>query len=59
MGFTNITRDHLDYHPTFEHYLRAKLRLFGEVVRDGGIAVVNADAEHAERFVDAARCARV
>ena len=55
VGFTNITRDHLDYHPTFEHYLRSKLRLFDEVVRDGGTAVVNADAEHAERFIDAAR----
>jgi len=53
-GFTNITRDHMDYHADFEHYLRAKLRLFGEVVREGGIAVVNADAEHADRFVEAA-----
>jgi UDP-N-acetylmuramoyl-L-alanyl-D-glutamate--2,6-diaminopimelate ligase len=55
VGFTNITRDHLDYHPTFEHYLQSKLRLFGEVVRDGGTAVVNVDAEYAEHFVDAAR----
>ena len=54
-GFTNITRDHMDYHADFEHYLRAKLRLFGEVVREGGIAVVNADAAHAERFIDAAK----
>src|SRR6201999_192904 len=54
-GFTNITRDHMDYHPTFEDYLTAKLRLFTEVVEDGGVAVVNADAEHAERFIDAAR----
>lgn len=53
-GFTNITRDHMDYHADFEHYLRAKLRLFGEVVRPGGIAVVNADADHAERFIAAA-----
>jgi UDP-N-acetylmuramoyl-L-alanyl-D-glutamate--2,6-diaminopimelate ligase len=54
-GFTNITRDHMDYHADFEHYLRAKLRLFSEVVRDRGIAVVNADAAHADRFVAAAR----
>ena len=55
VGFTNITRDHLDYHPDFEHYLRSKLRLFSEIVHDGGTAVVNADAEHSERFVEAAR----
>ena len=54
-GFTNITRDHMDYHPTFDHYLAAKLRLFGEVVEDGGVAVVNADAEHSEKFIAAAR----
>jgi UDP-N-acetylmuramoyl-L-alanyl-D-glutamate--2,6-diaminopimelate ligase len=51
VAFTNITRDHLDYHPTFEHYIASKLRLFTEIVRDGGVAVVNADAEHAERFI--------
>src|ERR1700742_2300662 len=54
-GFTNITRDHMDYHPTFDHYLTAKLRLFSESVKDGGVAVVNADAEHADRFIAAAQ----
>jgi UDP-N-acetylmuramoyl-L-alanyl-D-glutamate--2,6-diaminopimelate ligase len=54
-GFTNITRDHMDYHPSFDHYLAAKLRLFLEVVQDDGLAVVNADAEHAGRFIDAAK----
>jgi len=54
-GFTNITRDHMDYHPTFDDYLTAKLRLFTEVVQDGGVAVVNADAAHSDRFIDAAK----
>jgi len=54
-GFTNITRDHMDYHATFDAYLAAKLRLFTEVVREGGVAVVNADTDHAARFSDAAR----
>ena len=54
-GFTNITRDHMDYHPDFEHYIMAKLRLFNEVVRADGVAVINMDAEHAERFLSAAQ----
>jgi UDP-N-acetylmuramoyl-L-alanyl-D-glutamate--2,6-diaminopimelate ligase len=51
VAFTNITRDHMDYHPTFEAYLDCKLRLFRELARDGAAAVVNADSEHAEPFV--------
>ncbi len=54
-GFTNITRDHLDYHEDFADYLATKLRLFSEVVRNDGAAVVNADAAHAEDFISAAR----
>ena len=54
-GFTNITRDHLDYHESFERYLAAKLRLFSEVVREHGIAVINTDAAHASDFVAAAK----
>lgn len=49
-GFTNITRDHLDYHASFDDYLYAKLRLFGEVMAPGGIAVLNADAAHFAEF---------
>ncbi|MCE2900209.1 MAG: UDP-N-acetylmuramoyl-L-alanyl-D-glutamate--2,6-diaminopimelate ligase [Gemmatimonas sp.] len=40
--FTNLTRDHLDYHGTMEAYRAAKLRLVGLLARDG-VAVFNAD----------------
>ena len=55
VAFTNLSRDHLDYHGDMETYLAAKQRLFSELVVDGGAAVVNADAAHAEAFQSAAR----
>jgi UDP-N-acetylmuramoyl-L-alanyl-D-glutamate--2,6-diaminopimelate ligase len=42
-AFTNLTRDHLDYHGTMEAYLQAKLRLFTELLQPDGTAVVNVD----------------
>ena len=42
-AFTNLTRDHLDYHPDMDDYCAAKARLFSEVLMDGGVAVLNAD----------------
>jgi UDP-N-acetylmuramoyl-L-alanyl-D-glutamate--2,6-diaminopimelate ligase len=53
-AFTNLGRDHLDYHPTAEAYLAAKLRLFSELLPPDGLAVVNADAEQAPAVVAAA-----
>jgi len=54
-AFTNITRDHLDYHESFEAYLAAKLRLFGALVEPGGAAVIEVDHEHAKEFVALAK----
>lgn len=54
VAFTNLTPDHRDYHPTTEHYLNAKLRLFRELARDGAAAIVNADSESAGAFIAAA-----
>ncbi|WP_419815447.1 UDP-N-acetylmuramoyl-L-alanyl-D-glutamate--2,6-diaminopimelate ligase [Glacieibacterium sp.] len=42
-AFTNLSRDHLDYHETMEAYFAAKLRLFTEVVDADGAAVIWAD----------------
>jgi UDP-N-acetylmuramoyl-L-alanyl-D-glutamate--2,6-diaminopimelate ligase len=42
-GFTNLGRDHMDYHPTVEAYLAAKLRLFTDILPADGTAVVDMD----------------
>ena len=54
-AFTNITRDHLDYHQSFEAYFSAKLRLFRELIEPGGAAVIDVDRDHADAVVAAAR----
>ena len=46
-GFSNLTRDHLDYHGTLEAYRAAKLRLFAELLPEGAPAVADADMEPA------------
>jgi UDP-N-acetylmuramoyl-L-alanyl-D-glutamate--2,6-diaminopimelate ligase len=53
-GFTNLTRDHLDYHKTFEAYLDAKMMLFEEVLGEGATAIVNCDMPDAETIIE--RC---
>ncbi|KRB82449.1 UDP-N-acetylmuramoylalanyl-D-glutamate--2,6-diaminopimelate ligase [Sphingomonas sp. Root710] len=48
-AFTNLSRDHLDYHGTMEDYFAAKMRLFTEVVdQDGAVVVWADDAKSAE-----------
>jgi UDP-N-acetylmuramoyl-L-alanyl-D-glutamate--2,6-diaminopimelate ligase len=49
-AFTNLTRDHLDYHRDMEAYFMAKARLFTEVLPPDGTAVLNADSAEAMRL---------
>ena len=54
-AFTNIGRDHLDYHKTVEAYIDAKLRLFDKLLPENGQAVINKDGAYAERFLEVAQ----
>ena len=54
-AFTNLSRDHLDYHKDMAEYFTAKMRLFAEVLDPDGTAVVWADDPYAERVIDLAR----
>jgi UDP-N-acetylmuramoyl-L-alanyl-D-glutamate--2,6-diaminopimelate ligase len=58
-GFTNLSRDHLDYHPTLQAYRDAKLRLFRELLPAGAGAVIANDHPEAEAFVAAAEAAKL
>src|SRR5690606_25938381 len=51
----NLSRDHLDYHADMEDYFAAKMRLFSEVVDEGGTAVIWADDAWSGRAIAAAR----
>ena len=48
--FTNLTRDHLDFHKTFENYYQAKKKLFSEHLKRGGTAIINIDDEAGKRL---------
>ncbi|HEY8380709.1 MAG TPA: UDP-N-acetylmuramoyl-L-alanyl-D-glutamate--2,6-diaminopimelate ligase [Microvirga sp.] len=54
-GFTNLGRDHLDYHGTTEAYAAAKLRLFDTLVPADAPAVVNADGPFSDVFLEGVR----
>ncbi|QRK04141.1 UDP-N-acetylmuramoyl-L-alanyl-D-glutamate--2,6-diaminopimelate ligase [Archangium violaceum] len=54
-AFTNLTRDHLDYHKDLEEYFQAKRKLFVENLAQGGVAVVNGDDTYATRIYNELR----
>ena len=58
-GFTNLSRDHMDYHPDVAHYLAAKLRLFRDLVAADGAAVISADHDCSQTVIDAARAKKL
>lgn len=51
-AFTNLSRDHLDFHKTFDNYLAAKVKLFSVCE----VGVVNIDSEYGEKVLEDARC---
>ncbi len=54
-AFTNLGRDHMDYHPTVEHYMASKMRLFEALLPKGSPAVIFADDQWSAEAVAAAR----
>lgn len=54
-AFTNLSRDHLDYHGDMDSYFSAKMRLFSEVVETGGCAVIWADDAWSSQVMEAAQ----
>ena len=49
-GFSNLTQDHFDYHPTMEDYFQAKARLFTELTPRGAPVVINVNDEYGQRL---------
>ncbi len=50
-AYTNLSRDHLDYHKDMNEYFEAKSRLFSEVMQKEGVAVINADDEYCAQLI--------
>jgi len=54
-GFSNLTQDHFDYHPTFEDYFDSKAKLFTELLSPNSAAVINVNDEYGQRMADLCR----
>ena len=48
--FTNLTRDHLDYHKTFKNYLNAKIILFKNLLKKNGVIVFSRNTKPEKNF---------
>jgi UDP-N-acetylmuramoyl-L-alanyl-D-glutamate--2,6-diaminopimelate ligase len=57
-AFTNLSREHLDYHPDMETYFQSKRKLFSENLSPGGVAVVNGDDTYASRIYNEVRSSK-
>ncbi len=55
VAFTNLSRDHLDYHGTMDAYFEAKMRLFDEIADNDATAVIWADDEWSDRAIARAK----
>ena len=58
-AYTNLTRDHLDYHGTMDAYRAAKLRLFDQVLPQDAVAVLNADTDEYPFFFSVAQARKL
>ena len=55
VAFSNLSRDHLDYHGTMDAYFEAKMRLFDEVATENATAIIWADDEWSEKAIARAK----
>lgn len=53
--FTNLTRDHLDFHKTMAEYFSSKARLFRELLAEDGISVINSDDPYGRKLISSLR----
>ncbi len=56
--FSNLTRDHLDFHETIDNYKRAKFTLFDYLTENDGVAIVNIDDQYGKELFDILECER-
>ncbi|MEM9469100.1 MAG: UDP-N-acetylmuramoyl-L-alanyl-D-glutamate--2,6-diaminopimelate ligase [Pseudomonadota bacterium] len=50
-AYTNLSRDHLDYHETMDDYFLAKSRLFTELLEQDGTAIINSDDDYSDQLI--------